>query len=380
MAEPRDDKAAAPEPAPGWVMQGPHANETPPPNPAAPAARSRRGFGLWPLVLLVVVLALVAGSPYWAPQLDALLPWSSAAQNESLAQQLDALGHRLDGLDQHQGEVERRIAALEQQLHGGAEIAQQQQQAALKQIGDRLSALEQKEAQPAPADTEQLKALDQQLQQLAATQAATTDRLGRIEARDTMPAAERTDQALLLALGQLRQAVESGRPYGEALAAVTSLAQGRPELRQALQPLAAQAAEGMPRLAALSRQFQQEVAPAVMRASAAPAADAGWGKRILAKLRTLVVIRHVGADGVASGDPVEAALARTKAALAGGDLAGAVAAVERLPPGPAAAAQPWLASAQQRLAAEQSLDQLTASLTQALTAGAAPAATSGSAH
>ena len=69
----------------------------------------------------------------------------------------------------------------------------------------------------------------------------------------------------------------------------------------------------------------------------APAPDAGWWGRLTASLANVVDVRE--RSDTAAADP----LARADAALARGDIVGAVAAVERLPRGPGANA--WLAAA-----------------------------------
>jgi hypothetical protein len=78
----------------------------------------------------------------------------------------------------------------------------------------------------------------------------------------------------------------------------------------------------------------------------------------------LVTIRPVGAD--AEGDHAAARVARAEARLADGDLAGAVAELERLEGAPAAAAAPWLEQARTRLAAENALHSLRAHTTDLL--------------
>jgi hypothetical protein len=104
-------------------------------------------------------------------------------------------------------------------------------------------------------------------------------------------------------------------------------------------------------------------------AAATPDPQAGFGEAVLAKLRSLVVIRRT--DGSGDGaSPVDAAVATAETALAKGDLAGAVAAVSGLTGAPAQAAASWLNQAQQRLQAEQTLATLTQEISSDLAAGA----------
>lgn len=387
MSEQRNDETGAAEPGPNWVMRGPQeepeAHEAPPEEPAPPrqgaaAARSRRRAPFL-LLLLVVIVAFGVSLPFWAPRLIALFPGSAPAQEDALAQQLHGLDQRLGELARQQSALNQHLAGIEQRLGSTASAGTQQQQAAaLKELGGRLAALEQHQSAPAPAETAEIKdlgaqvaALGQQLQKLTAAQSEAGDRMAKLEARDTMPAAQRTDQALLLALGELRQQVDSAVPYADALETVEGLGRDRPEIRSTLAPLEPLAKQGLPSLEALARRFEQQVVPAVLHASAATPASDSWSDRILAKLRSLVVIRRVGANAVASSDPVDAAIARAEAALDRHDLAGAVDAVAQLPERDAAPAQSWLAAARQRLAAEQALTQLTDALTQRMTADTA---------
>jgi hypothetical protein len=131
--------------------------------------------------------------------------------------------------------------------------------------------------------------------------------------------------------------------------------------------LAAAAAKGVPRMTTLTQRFKEEVAPAMLRRAAAPPSD-DWGDSILARLRSLIVIRRVGDAAATSSDPVEAAVAQAEQALSAGDLAGAVAAIESMPPQAAAPAREWLADAHRRLSAEQALAKLSGAMTAQLAA------------
>src|SRR5207248_8060488 len=94
--------------------------------------------------------------------------------------------------------------------------------------------------------------------------------------------------------------------------------------------------------------------------AAAPPADPDWGDKVLARLRGLVTIRRI--DGASQSEP-EAAVSAAERALRGGDLAGAVAALDRLAGPPAETARPWLQMARQRLAVEAALHRVEELLT-----------------
>jgi hypothetical protein len=341
MSEPPADNTVSPEPP--MIDVTPDATSTAPP----PRRRLHWHDARW-VVLGVALLgvALFAGKIL----LDAMRAERPpvAATSDATAETLRRLDERLATLAQRQAALDQHLARLEQPAApDSAPTARQEELEVLRQLADRLSALEQHAG--APADAAELAALRDELHRLG-------DRLDKLEAAPPPapppppPVAQR-EQSLLLALAPLEGALRGTRPFAAELAALESIASGRPEVKAALAPLEAVAPKGMPALAALTRRFENEVAPAVMRRTLAPPSE-GWGERVLGELRGLVVVRRTGSAGAESKDPVEAALARAETALAAGDLGAAVAALEGLPPHAAAPAQDWLAAAKSRLAAE----------------------------
>jgi hypothetical protein len=349
------DGAGGSEPTPDWIRQGPQTAET------TPARAKRRRLPLfWPMLILAAALAgLIVAAPSWV----SLLPWAAPGSDQT-ATALAGIDQRLGELAQRQTALEDRLTRLEQHPANSAQTAQQQEQAAaLQQLADRVGALEQRPA--ASGDAAQLAPVAESVGKLSQSEAELGARIDKLEARGAAAADSRGDEALLLALGQLRAALDSGRPFGAELAAVRALAQHRPELRQPLEALAGAAAAGIPATAALAQRFTQEVAPALLRVAEPPESDS-LRDRILAKLRSLVVVHRIGN----ASDPLESAVERAEAALGRNDLAGAAKALEALPPHAASPAADWLAAAHQRLAATDTLDRLTT----AVTAQLAPAA------
>ena len=186
------------------------------------------------------------------------------------------------------------------------------------------------------------------------------------KAAQAQPAADPKNTALALVLLQIRDAVEIGRPFEAEYQALVALAHEHPEITAAAAPLAGPAQSGVASRAALIERLRQ-LAPQI--ATAKPAAKDSWKSQIVAQLRQLVVIRRI--DGEAQS-PAEAAVGAAQRDLAGGDLVGAVAALDALT-GPAqAAAQPWLQTAKTRLAAEAALREVQAALVAALGNAALP--------
>ncbi len=308
--------------------------------PKAAPRRPRGSAGLWLAAILLLVLALVGASPYWAPPLATVLPWGRApgTQLSGLSARLDAAEHRLDALQSGNDQG----------------------------LSDRVTALERR---PAPDASAELAPLQDELKQLAARLDDTDAKLAAL----TKDEATRGDSALrvlIVALAELGNAVASSAEFAAPLASVEALGQSRPGWADALHGLEASAKTGIPSTAVLAQQFSQTVAPAILSANAAaPPPNAGFAQAILAKLRALVVIRRI--DGAAaSSDPVEAAVATAEGALGHGDLAGAVRALSGLDGAAGQAAAAWLAQARQRLAAEETIARLTQELASDLAAGA----------
>jgi hypothetical protein len=168
------------------------------------------------------------------------------------------------------------------------------------------------------------------------------------------------DRAVRLAVvaGALRAAVERGTPFTGELAAAKALGADA----AALAPLETFAAAGVPGSEALARDFDK-VEPA-MSAAAVPAGhDGGVLGRLQANAERLVRVRPVGDT---PGDDPAAALARAGAKAHRGDIAGALAEVERLPPSVQAPAVDWIKAAKARTAALDAARQLAANSLAAL--------------
>jgi hypothetical protein len=367
MTEQHGDESG-PGPAPGWAgAPPPTLDATAHDESVAAQAHGRRQ--LWPVfALVVIVVAILSTAPYWTQ----LLPGSAQKSFEAAKAERGEQERRIAALTQQQAALEQRVAELEQQMKSVATPQWMQEQAqAMRSLADRIAALE--SHPPQAADETQLTALAQALQKLEAANATLGQRLDRLEQHGAAAADTRSDQALLLALGQLRAAVESGRPFTAELDAVKTLARERPELAGALGALGTSAAQGVANVASLAQRFRQEVAPSLLREPVEPEGDS-LGARILGKLRSLVVIRHVGSGAAGSNDPVSAAVAKAETALGSDDLGSAVAALEDLPEQDRAPAQSWLNAAHRRLDAGAALDQATKNLTARLTAATVPSA------
>lgn len=340
--------------------------------PLPPAAARERSPRMRRLVAALVLLnvalvAALASAPYWAPRFAGE---SDGAGVAALQAKLDALQGRLAEADQ----TRQRLAAAEQRLAsveargpsaGAPRDAQQaaQQTQILGQLADRLAILEQRvtslDTTSGGAAAEATKSLATETQALAHRLDEQAQALTRLQATQAQ-SPDRTDAALLLAVDQLHQAIQTSRPFEVELATATALARDRPDAVAALAPLQARAAQGLPGIAVLAERLEL-LAPALTAVAAAPADD-DWRSEVLAKIKNLVSVRRVGSRAAAEGGGTEAALAAAEAALKAGDLAGAVAAMRKLDGTAAETAKPWLGDAEARLAAEAAVASLDATL------------------
>jgi hypothetical protein len=345
------------------------------PEPAVPAAEPRAppappaAFGrqlIWPAAVLVLIVVITA-APFWAPAVIPLLPWGQRAAPP--AADTAALTARLDTIDQQAAAAREAIrssqTALAQRLDrlaagtgsdGDLKSAVVATQTAVAHLGQRLDAADAQSTRAA----DEIRELRQSLARLDQRTADLGDRVGAVERRTQAEiGAGRTEAALLLALLQLRAAVDAGGPFAAEYDALGGLARDRPEIAAAARPLAASAGAGVPSRAALRRELREIADRLATTAEPAPAPQGEWWEETLARLRGLVTVRRIG--GPPGG--AAAALARAQGALDAGDLSGAVSALGVLSGHDAEAVRAWVQGARARLGAEAALGRVQALLT-----------------
>ena len=346
----RGAASAAPEPV--------TFSETAPPSSPKDAAGKA-----WPWLagLLALVVAGVGTSPFWAPAVVPLLPWGeqragAGRDYAALAARLSAIEQRpapptidFDAVKAAQSTVARRVDRLEAGLDADnqTQAAVAAAQATLQRLGQRLGAVDAQAASEAAA----LQKLQQQVAQLGSGDTDLAGRLATLERRAAAErSADRTGPALLLALLQMREAVEAARPFAAEYAAFSTLARGDRDLSAAAAPLAEAARDGVTGRAQLKQRL--DALAERIEAPPPPPAAGDWRAQALSRLRSLVTIRRI--DDAARTGP-EAAVSAARAALARDDLPDAVAALAALTGAAAEAARPWLQMARARLAAETAL-------------------------
>ncbi|MCF4165659.1 hypothetical protein L2U69_08395 [Zavarzinia compransoris] len=221
-------------------------------------------------------------------------------------------------------------------------------------LSARLAAIDAKLAAPS-GDAAAIAALRQEIADMKAAAAASNARIA--DETDRLRAVGR-GVSLVYAIGHLRNAISSERPYDGALAPVRRHFEAldlvrEPTIGKALDTLSAHAAEGLATRGALATEFAP-LARAAVQAANMPE-DADVVDRLLAEAGNLITVRPVGE---VEGDDVPARIARAERRLDRGDLEDALAEVAALQGGAAEALSAWKAKAEARLAAEAAVDLL----------------------
>ena len=391
----------------GDIPAEPEANPPPAAEPP-PQRNSSRVAALWLSGVLIVIIVGVALSPFWAPALAPLLPWGaragvSTADYDALAARVAGVENRSSPsadmgdikssvgtmgsrLDRFESVVTTRLSEIEKRPAPAVidvdaiKSAQGALAGRIDQLNQRLAAAEAQSSARATSEGEELQKIKDELTQLDNLTAGLAKRVPELEQQlQSQSGAERTDAALVMLLLRIRDAVEQGRPFPTDYAALEGLVRGH-DLLTATEPLAEAAQNGVATRTVLGRRLAELAGRIATETEHPPEPD--WGAQTLARLRGLVTIRRL--DDAASQTGPEAAVSAAQAALARGDLAGAVGALDPLTGANAEAADPWLRMARQRLAAEAALYHLQQSLEARIggaraAPGAAPAEPSGKA-
>ncbi len=376
-----------------------------PPAPAPRLSPRARPVALVAFLLAVVAAAVIAGAiyasaPFWVPHVTPYLPtalrdpfldprFTTLAGRiqslEELARARAVYGNAIQDLEEERavfsGRLEGLLARLDQldsalgtvralvtQVQDGADP--DVTRASLERLRERLNQLETMgdtvseriaemartaESAPAAGALAAVEELDARNERLSAAVRGMAGRLDRLETvRAPATDSESAARALILAVGQLREALRTSGPYTVEVAAVKALVGGDREALGAVAVLEETADAGIPTLEALSAQFDA-VARRVVTESIDLGGD-GWLQRAGKWFFSIVSIRRTG--GGAAGAEPDSVVARAEALLASGDLMAAVDTLAALDGAGAAAAAEWRARAQSRLAAERAIAKL----------------------
>ncbi|MBR9971567.1 COG4223 family protein [Magnetospirillum sulfuroxidans] len=327
----------------------------------ATAAKEKSGGPWAALALSLVAIAVVGGGVATFDQWKGLvLPPAKAPSVASAPQSpvfrpatdTDSMRVELNGLRD-------RLAQLEMRPQGddGAALA--------GRFDKAETAIQALQAQPqVPArlvgEVEDLGKQVAELKRTSADAAAVlrlADRVEKIDAELREVQARRSSAvAVLLAVGQLREALARAMPYDAELRALLALAGSDPEVVTIAATLKNRATVGIPTSPILISRFHR-LAPDLVRAQVLPA-EQSWWRQTLDRLTSLVVVRRE--DGDAAGTSTAAIVARAEARLAEDDLEHAAAEIISLPAVAAEIAAPWLGDVQARLIADKAASALTA--------------------
>lgn len=330
------------------------------------------------LVLVVAILAIgaVLTWPAWRHLLPPMQQQSSQPFEPRAAQETPAVSTDFAGLADLRAELEsvrQRVAALEAQPAPDVQPSSESTDLApletrVDRIETAIRTLAERPQVPAGL-SETLETLSAQTAELrrsaadSATVLRLADRVEQVEAQMRDILQQRGSAAgLLLAVGQLRAAVNDAMPFEAELRAVRALAPAGLDIAEQVEVLKQRAASGIPTRMVLTQRFDQ-LAADLVKADVLPQGQ-GWWRDTMARLSGLLVVRRE--SGEAAGEGTAAIVARTDARLAETDLAGAVAEAEALEGAASERAAPWLADAKARLAADKALSTLTAETLTAL--------------
>ena len=277
------------------------------------------------------------------------------AERKTLRSELAGLIERLEDVEGKLDAVRAVAETVVRQGAGdgtGALSDLSQRLAKIEAEGQSMGGLRERIARLEAYPPEPARGADADGAALSRTLTRLSERVTTLEGADPFRAeAAASARATVLAVAQLRETARTGAPFRRELDALKAVAGGRDDLIAEAAILERHAETGVPNLASLRDRFGA-VASDALRPGAEDD-DADWIDRTLQRVRSLVLLRRVGA----AADPgsVDGILYRAEKHLKAGSLATAVDLLSRLDGTQRAAVDAWLRDARARLAVEQSL-------------------------
>lgn len=249
-----------------------------------------------------------------------------AAPDAAVAEQLAALKALPD-----------EVAGLKKRMDETATALQQARESAAA----AMQAAEAKPSQPPGVSKPEFEGLGERVAGLQRSMASLQQAIQR---QTTETSREDRGVRLAVVAAGLRGAVERGAPFAGELEAAKAL-MADPQAVALLSPFAA---TGVPSATALGRELAALAPSLVKSAPTASGADQSYWQRFQSEAEKLVRVRPINE---APGSNLSAAVARIEAMGKRGDIAGALAELQKLPEAARAPAEPWIKKAQAREAA-----------------------------
>jgi predicted nucleic acid-binding Zn-ribbon protein len=384
----------------------PEGEEAGPATPAPPPPQPRPVGWVPGMLLGAAIVVVVAGGTIvlrdtWLPlvtgQGDAA-PTGAAKQLAELQQRVDRIDTVIDRAEGLRGEftdlqqqVQDRVAKLDQQVQdvAGREIVAPERVAELSQRVDsatdetaelagrldnattrletavgRIDSLAKRvdtlsgrvqTVENQAADTESVQKLSSRVaavdEQLAGMESLRQRMENRANVEDVARTAAASQVARIMVVTELRDALRFKAPFDAELQAARDVLPADAAAQAQLERLAERAAEGIPTQEQLAARYNDAARNAV--GAAASGEDGGLLGGVMRRLNNVISVRPV--DPGAGGSGPTAILAQAQGQLEAGDLAGAVAALDKLSGKPAEAMAPWLADARARVAATEAV-------------------------
>ena len=270
-------------------------------------------------------------------------PAANAQPSTPGGEQTPANGDRLAALEQQVADIKAGSARTEELAKGlsDLQIAAGGRELLAQSIRDIQSSTAATQGEVERLDTA-LKAVGQRLDQVDAVLSERRQRALRAE-------------AVVLAVGQLRAALHTSKPFARETASVRAITADDKEIAALLDQRQPMAEAGVPNEDDLRTDFGR-LAPDIVR-SAVVGDGSSWWRQMLYRVESVVSIRRVG-QGV-PGDKTDAIVARAEAKLDEDDIKGAVDSLHALAGLPAQVVAPWLHDAEQRIQVDAAEAELT---------------------
>lgn len=329
----------------------------PEPEPSAPPPPARRAAIPWRLIAgtAVLVAVLAASSPWWLPLVGA--PKTLIAMVRRTTQDLPGWARPVQTPDPAPPVPGQTALGADTESSPGLPPSTGSAAVAAKVVVPEVLPPPPSQPPPsppppaaaAPADhSAEIDALHQQVDAIdkrvdAQSAAALAARVAGIEARlDRLTLSIRSNAALVLASGEIEQAIATGTAYDAPLAVIRAETGDDADLTAALDTLAVSAKSGLSTRWSLADALDHLPEPAA--ASRASGANAGYWDRLWTRLSSVVTVTHSGgAPAVGSATPnPENRVAWAVAALHAGDLGAAIEEISALDGEAAERAKPWL--------------------------------------